>query len=75
MRLQKKGGGILMKKKIISAILLLGTVFLMACGSFTCDLCGQEKNGKKYEYSLFGEKGTICKDCYKGLQELKDAFQ
>lgn len=63
-----------MKKKIIATILLLGTVFLMACGSFTCDLCGQEKSGKQYEYSLLGAKGAICKDCYKELQELKDAF-
>lgn len=60
-----------MKGKI--AVLLtaaLLSVFLTACGKFTCDICGQEKSGKRYTVDLLGtgDEMTICEDCYKDLE-------
>ena len=61
----------------IIAILLLAVMLLTlcACGKkFVCDFCDKEKSGKQYEYELFGEKITICKDCYNELKELGSLF-
>ena len=63
-------------KKLICVVLLVVVIatMLTACGKFKCDLCGEEKSGKKYERELFGQEIDICKDCYKDLEELADAF-
>ena len=64
-------------KRIISFLLLLTLVLslLAACGgSFTCDICGEEKSGKKYEEDLLGETITYCSDCKQGLEALGDLF-
>ena len=63
-------------KKIICVLLLVVVVasLLTACGKFECDLCGEEKTGKKYTEKVLGQEVTYCKDCYEGLKELADAF-
>lgn len=66
-----------MKKKIIALLLTVTTVIsLTACGKpFTCDICGEEKTGKKYTETVYGEEVTYCQDCKEGLEELIDLFQ
>ncbi len=54
-----------MKKIIALALAALLSVFCLAgCGKFECDLCGEEKSGKKHTTTVFGEEVTICDDCY-----------
>lgn len=66
-----------MKKKIIALLLTVTTVVsLTACGKpFTCDLCGEEKTGKKYTETILGTEITYCQDCYKELKELSDILE
>ncbi|MDE6873135.1 MAG: hypothetical protein K2P87_01555 [Lachnospiraceae bacterium] len=62
-----------MKRKVIAALLATVTILsFTGCGKFTCDMCGEEKSGKKYQEELFGETITLCNDCYKGLEDLAD---
>lgn len=64
-----------MKKKILAMTLAVIAVLSIAgCGKFKCDLCSQEKSGKKHTETVMGQKVTICNDCYKGLEELGDAL-
>ena len=55
-----------MKKKMIALLLTVTTVIsLTACGKpFTCDLCGEEKTGKKYKETILGTEITYCQDFY-----------
>lgn len=65
-----------MRKKLLS-IALIATVVasLTGCGEpFTCDWCGEESTGKKYTSEVWGEKVTVCEDCYKELKEVYDAI-
>ena len=55
---------------IISIIAIAMSV--TACSKFECDLCGDEKTGRKYETSFGAE---ICKDCYEELEELEDSLK
>lgn len=66
-----------MKKKIIALLLTVTTVIsLTACGKpFTCDICGEEKTGKKYKETVFGEEVVYCKDCKEAMEELIDMFK
>lgn len=65
-----------MKKKIVAALLATITILSFAgCGKFTCDLCGEEKSGKKHEETMLGETVTICDDCYKELEDLANMFK
>lgn len=66
-----------MKKKMIALLLTVTTVIsLTACGKpFTCDLCGEEKTGKKYEETVFGTEITYCQDCYNDLKELSNMLK
>ena len=59
-------------KKLIGALLLVVAMatMLTACGKFTCDLCGEEKSGKKYEKEILGQEVTICKDCQDDINSL-----
>lgn len=58
-------------KKLISVLLLVGIALLMtACGKFTCDLCMEEKSGKKHESEMLGTKVTVCDDCYKSIESM-----
>lgn len=60
-------------KKALTAILLCGLVLAMtACsmGKFTCDLCTEEKSGKKHTSDFYGSKITVCDECYKGINSL-----
>jgi len=63
-------------KKLISILLLVVVLatMLTACGKFTCDMCGEEKSGKKHEESMLGESIVICDDCYKALEDLAGAL-
>lgn len=63
-------------KKLISILLLVVVLatMLTACGKFTCDMCGEEKTGKKHEESMLGESVVICDDCYKALEDLAGAL-
>ena len=63
-------------KKLICILLLvvvLASLFT-ACGKFDCDLCGEEKTGKKHKEELYGESVVICDDCYDALETLANAF-
>lgn len=62
-------------KKLICLLLVVVMLVsvLAACGeSFTCDLCEEEKSGKKHTETLFGEELTICDDCKEELDALAD---
>lgn len=65
-----------MKKRVIAALLAALTILSLAgCGKFTCDMCGEEKSGKKHQTELLGEKITICDDCYKDLEALANLLK
>lgn len=65
-----------MKKKILAALLVAATILSFSgCGKFTCDLCGKEKTGKKYEETVLGATVTICGDCYEKLESLSGLLQ
>ena len=65
-----------MKKKVIAALLATVTILSFAgCGKFTCDMCGEEKSGKKHEETILGETITICDDCYKDLEDLANLLK
>lgn len=60
-----------MKKMVrFAAMLMLLATLLCGCGKFTCDLCGEEKSGKKYTESIFGEEIEYCKECKEALESL-----
>ncbi|MCM1056469.1 MAG: hypothetical protein NC517_02535 [Firmicutes bacterium] len=62
---------------MIALLLTAVTVMsLAACGKpFTCDLCGEEKTGKKYTETILGSEITYCQDCYKELKELGELLK
>ena len=64
-------------KRLICVFLLVVMLasLLTACGKFECDLCGEEKSGKKHKEELLGEEVVICNDCYKELEELADGLK
>lgn len=60
------------KKKFFSismvALVLVFCVMFTACtAKFTCDVCGQEERGEKYDLSGWGW-GHVCKECYDYLR-------
>ena len=60
-----------MKKALVILLIACAVLALSACGKpFTCDLCGQEKTGKKHTSDAYGYEMTICDDCYKDVQAL-----
>lgn len=63
-------------KKLISLIALLATLtaLLCGCGKFECDMCGEEKSGRKHKGDLFGEEIVYCSDCKDALEDLADMF-
>lgn len=65
-----------MKRKVFALLLtMLMVLSLAGCGKFTCDMCKEEKSGKKYKTTILDEKVTLCKDCHDDLEELKDALK
>ena len=64
-----------MKKLIcILLVVVMMATMLTACGKFKCDLCGEEKSGKKYTGEVLGEEVEYCKDCREDLEDIADAF-
>ena len=63
-------------KKFIALLLVfvIMATMLCACGSFTCDLCGEKSSGKKYTENFLGEKITYCGDCKAELEAYIDMF-
>lgn len=61
-----------MKKFIgmIAMTLALLTLLTACGGTFTCDICGEEKSGRQYKEDLFGEEIVYCKDCKEALEEI-----
>lgn len=58
-------------KRVAAVVMLMALMLtLTACGKFTCDICGQEKGGKKHENDMLGEKIVMCDDCFKELAAL-----
>ena len=64
-------------KKIISSVIVLLSVLvaLTSCSKFTCDLCEEEKIGKKHETEFLGREVVICDDCYDDLEELEEDLE
>ena len=64
-------------KKIVLAMLIVASLLatMTSCGKFTCDICGDEKSGKKHKEEVFGEEVVICKDCYEDMEDLADLFK
>ena len=64
-----------MKKLIcVLMVVVIMATMLTACGKFTCDLCKEEKTGKKHETEVLGEEVVYCDDCYNSLKELGEAL-
>ena len=64
-----------MKKLIcILLVVVMMATMLTACGKFKCDLCGEEKSGKKYTGEVLCEEVEYCKDCREDLEDIADAF-
>ena len=63
-----------MKKFFAIALLVIMMVSLLtACGKFECELCKEEKSGKKHKEEVLGQEVVICDECHDGLEALKDA--
>lgn len=55
---------------ILLALLMLFTMLISGCAKeFTCDLCDKTQKSQAHSVEIYGEKLTVCDDCY---QELKD---
>ena len=65
-----------MKKILCSVLVLLSVLFVLtSCGKFTCDLCGEEKSGKKHEEEVMGQDVVTCDDCYDELEDLGEDLE
>ena len=67
----------IMKKLIaVLCMVLVMATMLTAC-KFTCDICEEEKSGKKQTGELNGKKVVYCEDCeseYKAAEGLLNMF-
>ncbi len=66
-----------MKKRFLITVVAL-SILLTACGSFTCDVCGQEKSGKQNSAQISGKAVVYCDACkatVESLQKVQDALQ
>lgn len=68
--------GVIHMKRFVALLLVvvIMATMLCACGSFTCDLCGEKKSGKKHTENFLGEKITYCNDCKEELEEFGNMF-
>ena len=64
-------------KKLICVLLVvvMMATLLTACGKFKCDVCGEEKSGKKYTEEILGEEIEMCKDCHEKAEELEEGLE
>lgn len=52
-------------------LLILLTALMTGCTKeFTCDWCDKTKESHTHSVSLYGEKLTVCDDCYEGIKSL-----
>lgn len=58
---------------LLMLVIVVATLFC-GCGKFTCDICGEEKTGRKYTEEIMGEKISYCKDCKEDLEALGNMF-
>ena len=64
-----------MKRKVLLLlVIVIAMLNFTACGRFECDFCGEEKSGKAYAASVWGEEVTICKECKDEIKELQSVF-
>ena len=66
-----------MKKRIcLFLALLTALTALSGCGKFTCEMCGEEKSGKKYTITLQDDKKiTVCRDCHDEWEAMIEYFK
>ena len=62
-----------MKNKIFKVLALavasiMAVICLASCSPFKCDICGEEKTGKKHE--ALGS--VVCNDCYDEFSSMLD---
>jgi ribosome-binding protein aMBF1 (putative translation factor) len=50
------------------------SVLLCGCGKFECELCGEEKSGKKYEGEVMGRTVVYCEECKEQVDSIRDMF-
>lgn len=65
-------------KKIVALLVLAMLVLTLfaSCGKpFTCDLCGEEKTGKKYTKEILGAELDYCNECKKELDNVGDEIE
>ena len=64
-------------KKLICLLLVvvMMATMLAACGKFECEVCGEEKSGKKYTEEILGREITYCQDCHDKGEDLKNLFK
>ena len=64
-------------KKLICVLLVvvMMATLLTACGKFKCDVCDEEKSGKKYTEEILGEEIEMCKDCHEKAEELEEGLE
>ena len=65
-----------MMKRVISLIVcfVLCLGLLCGCGKFECELCGEEKSGKKYEGEVMGRTVVYCQECKEQVDSIRDMF-
>ena len=62
-------------KKIFAILLVVVLAMSMAaCGKFTCDLCDEDKFGKKNTAEIFGQEIEYCNDCKEELEDFSNSL-
>jgi uncharacterized lipoprotein YehR (DUF1307 family) len=70
----RKEGKNMKKIAILLALVCLVSVLLCGCGKFECELCGEEKSGKKYEGEVMGRTVVYCEECKEQVDSIRDMF-
>ena len=61
-----------LKKWLIIAMIASLALAITACGSkpYVCSLCTEERTSKKHTTDFYGEKMTVCDECYKEINSM-----